>query len=286
MLAIQVVSYQTASEVEALVDSLRRHPPAVPWHLVIIDNGSPDGSVARLVELYGDTFDVTVVTEPVNLGFGGAHSKTAATLPTPYVAFLNPDCLIETNGLTACVRYLEEQPEVGVVGPLLLQLNGEVENTAYAFPNPWSAVAGRKSFLRKLWPNNPLSRRYLLSDHSPTEIRHPDWLAGTCMVVRREEFLSLGGFDPRYFVYWEDCDLCWRYKKERNQTTAFLPVGRIVHSRDAAAGKVKPQAIRYFHRSAYHLVKAHIAPQPWNPIRWFAWAALGLRARLQLARGR
>ena len=106
------------------------------------------------------------------------------------------------------------------------------------------------------------------------------------MVVRRAEFLQMGGFDPRFFLYWEDCDLCWEYRKQLDLGTAILPAGEIHHTTEAATTKVRPFAIRHFNRAAYKLVCKHLYPFPLHPWRVFAYVMLSLRTYVTIARGR
>ena len=281
-LAILIVNYQTGDEIGALIDSLRAHPPNLPWHAVVIDNGSPDGSGEQLAQRYAAATDVTVWLTGRNLGFGQANNWAAKQLTAEYLAFLNPDCLVEADAFTAAVEYLERNPGIGVVGPRFYRSWGELEATVRTFPDLWAGLAGRQSKLRKLWPNNPLSKRYLVEDQAMDGAMVCDWVVGTVMVVRRGEFLRIGGFDPDFFLYWEDCDLCWRYLKRLQLKTAYLPVGHVVHLSEGASKKVRPFAIRHFNRAAYTLVRKHIYVSRLHPLRWFAWLALGLRTRLQL----
>ncbi|MEO7995372.1 MAG: glycosyltransferase family 2 protein [bacterium] len=286
-LSILTVSYQTATEVARLVESLHAHPPSCDWHLVIVDNASPDRSGPSLAAKYADDPTVTVRLSDTNRGFGQANNWAAGMCDSEYLAIVNPDCIVEADSFDGCIAFLKTHPEVGVVGPRFFDPSGEPQAWVRNFPNPWAGLGGRQSFLRRLWPDNPFSRSYLLEDDSDNDgPRLCDWVVGTVMVVRRDEFLAIGGFDPDFFLYWEDCDLCWRYWKLSGLRTAFIPSGRIVHHAEAASRKVKPFAIRHFNRAAYLLVRKHLYPSPWHPLRWFAWFALGLRARIQLWRAR
>lgn len=283
-LALLTVSYQTEEEVLRLVESLRAQPPQVPWHLVIVDNASPDGSGARLAAAFDGATDVTLLLSATNRGFGQANTWAAQQVAADFLGFINPDCVIEAEPFTAAIAYLEAHPEIGVVGPQFFRPWGELEATVRTFPTLAAGFAGRQSLLRKVWRNNPWSRRYLIEDQAADAPMVCDWVVGTLMVVRRAEFLQLGGFDPDYFLYWEDCDLCWRYRKVLNLGTVYLPAGRVVHAAEAAAAKVRPFAVRQFHQAAYTLVRKHLYPSPLHPVRWLAWIALQLRMRWKLWR--
>lgn len=280
------VAYQTDAEVSALVDSLRTHPPASPWHLVIIDNASPDGSGASLARRYADAIEVTVLQSEANLGFGAANNRVAAAAQSPYLCFVNPDCLVDENPIDTMRDLLAARPEIGVVGVEFYAFDGSVQSSGRRFPSAAAGLGGRKSPIRKLWPNNPWSRHYLMDDQpmSPGEVRLVDWVAGTVMMVRREEFLALGGFDPEYFLFWEDADLCWQYRHTRRQQVAYLRAGHVRHQSGAAAEKAKPFSIRKFHESAKVLLCKRLYRFPLHPWRLFALFALSLREWLLLRR--
>jgi GT2 family glycosyltransferase len=100
---------------------------------------------------------------------------------------------------------------------------------------------------------------------------------GAAMLVRAEPFEAVGGFDERYFLYWEDADLCHRLR-DRGWSTRYVPRARVVHSGGASAKTGSREATRAFHRSAYLYYATHVVPSPWNPARWFARVALNARA--------
>lgn len=284
-LAIIVVAYQSGEDVLALIDSLTQHPAAIPCEIHVLDNASPDGSGTQLAAALDSKDDVRVHQLEANLGFGAACNRGAEATDATYLCFLNPDCLVLDNALDAACELLATSPAIGVVGLRVYRPDGTLEPTARSFPDPWSGVAGRKSLLRRLWPKNPLSRRFLLADQVASGASQPvDWVAGTALVVRRADFLQLGGFDPAFFLYWEDADLCKRYHDQLLLGTRYLAAGAIRHQGDGSASKAKPFAIRQFHRAAFTYVCRYLAPSPWHPLRWFAWCALRLRQMLLLAR--
>lgn len=278
------VSYQTGAEITRMVESLRAHPPSLPWHLVLIDNASPDGSGPELAARFAGEPDATVVLSDTNLGFGVANNRIAQTANSPYIGFINPDCEIVSDPFGGMVDYLRSHPEAGVTGAVFLAPDGNPQSSPRRFPSPAAGLGGRNSPIRKLWPGNPWTRHYLMEDQPAGEPTVCDWVAGTVMVVRREEFLRLGGFDPDYFLYWEDADLCWRYRHELGLHAVYLPTGEVRHIAGAASDKIKPFSVRQFNKGARILVRKRLYPSPWHPLRWFALAALAVRERILLAK--
>jgi GT2 family glycosyltransferase len=112
-----------------------------------------------------------------------------------------------------------------------------------------------------------------------------DWVMGAAMLVRHDRFDEVGGFDEGYFLYWEDADLCRRLR-DRGYTTRYVPGAIVRHAGGASAKTASALATRAFHRSAYRYYATHTVPSPWHPLRWFARAALTLRAEWRVRRGK
>ena len=104
-----------------------------------------------------------------------------------------------------------------------------------------------------------------------------DWVMGASMLIRREVFDLLHGFDERFFLYWEDADLC-RRMRARGYTVRFVPAARVTHAGAASSRTASRLANRAFHRSAYLYFATHTVPSRWHPLRGFAWVALTARS--------
>ena len=111
-----------------------------------------------------------------------------------------------------------------------------------------------------------------------------DWVSGACMLVRREAFDRVGGFDPRFFLYWEDADLC-RRMRSNGYRVRYHPSARVAHTVGQSSRTARRLAIRAFHQSAYLYYTLHVARSPWHPARWIARFLLWVRCRWQLSKG-
>jgi GT2 family glycosyltransferase len=112
-----------------------------------------------------------------------------------------------------------------------------------------------------------------------------DWVSGSCVLVQREAFNDIGGFDERYFLYWEDADLCRRLRNA-GWTIRFRPDARVVHVGAQSSRTVKPLAIRAFHRGAFLYYATHVAPSRWSARRWLAAGLLFARCGIKLLAAR
>ena len=165
---------------------------------------------------------------------------------------------------------------------------GKLEQSARGFPDASTGLFGRSTLLGKLAQKfgktgkGGVSGKNLLVDPEKTEPYDVDWVAGTIMLIHRDCWDRIGGFDEDYFMYWEDADLCFRAKKAGFRTMYF-PSSFVLHVPGSSARKNRAKTIRWFHNSAYTYIKKNVSPGP-SFIRGFAWCALNSRAALLIAR--
>ena len=143
---------------------------------------------------------------------------------------------------------------------------------------------GRSSSLQRLLPSLRVAHRNVVSDDAIASGRSSvvvDWLSGACMLARRDALEEVGGFDERYFLYWEDADLCRRLRA-RGYHVRYVPEATAVHEVGHSSRRAKAASIRAFHASAYLYYTTHVAPAPLDPKRAVARALLAARCWLRL----
>jgi len=154
---------------------------------------------------------VTWIRSAKNLGFGRAVNLARARLSTPYLWVLNPDVSPAPSALGILCDYLDSHPNVGIVVPKLLGADGRLQfsvRTFYDLPT----LLMRRTPLGRYFPNHPRLRRHLMSDWDHADIREVDWALGACLLIRGAA-VPVEIFDPRFFLYFEDVDLCLRLKR-------------------------------------------------------------------------
>ena len=158
--------------------------------------------------------------------------------------------------------------------------DGTPQGNAHGDPTMMTALFGRTSLMRRLVPRFPAVTRNVVPADAPGDCSlEVDWVSGACCLVRRQAFEDVGGFDERYFLYWEDADLCRRVRRE-GWRIRFRPdpAARVVHTAGRSSAGVSAQAMRAFHDSAYRYYATHVARGRVNPARWVAWVLLKARA--------
>ena len=202
--AAVVVTYHSEAEIDSCLRSLQNVA-----EIVVVDNGSADRT-CEIASRYGG--GVRLIANRVNRGFAAAANQGVLATASPFVLFLNPDAVL-LNSLRPLVEQMQT-PGVGAVGGRLVddQERTQVGFGIRAFPTP-ASLAFEALLVNRLWPRNPVNRRYrcLDLDHDrPQEVDQP---AGAFLMVRREVLEAIGGWDERFYPLWfEDVDLCRRIR--------------------------------------------------------------------------
>lgn len=202
-----IVNFRTPKLTIDAVRSVLDEPETA--QVIVVDNASGDDSEVTLRSGLPDDPRVELIVAGENRGFGAGNNLGARAATAPILFLLNSDALLHAGSMRLLVAALEEHPEVGIVAPRLLLQDGTEQSDAYgAFPTVLSIARNRLPAAR-----DPL---------------HPDWVTGAAMMMRRSEFLDLGGFDERIFMYGEDSKLCSDYAR-RGLGTIRVPEAKVTH---------------------------------------------------------
>jgi GT2 family glycosyltransferase len=203
-----------------------------------------------------------------------------AATTAPLVLIMNPDCRLVAGSVTALEQELQAHPDCAIVGPRILSPDGSAQGNARGDPNMFTGLFGRTSRLRRMLPRLQVSQRNVLdgTNDRPAAV---DWVSGACMLVRRDALARVNGFDERYFLYWEDADLCKRLRVV-GYTVRYAPTATAIHRVGHSSRTARASSIRAFHDSAYLYYSTHVARGALHPKRLVARALLSARCWLQL----
>jgi N-acetylglucosaminyl-diphospho-decaprenol L-rhamnosyltransferase len=279
-LAVIIVNYNAGAHLAACLDSIARDRRLDGAEVFVVDNDSTDGS-ERAAECRGPR--VRLVRNRTNRGFGAAVNQAAGMTGASRLLLLNPDCEVSEGAVDLLLAALDRDPRAAVAAPQLLDEDGSTQASARGDPSAATGLFGRHSLLARVFPDAAPARRNLPARDivaSGVESAEVDWVMGACMLLRRDAFDEVHGFDEGYFLYWEDADLCRRLRM-RGYRTLYIPAARVRHAgaRSAESSRAARRiAMRHFHRSAYRYYATHVARSPWHPARWVARVALPIRA--------
>jgi N-acetylglucosaminyl-diphospho-decaprenol L-rhamnosyltransferase len=244
--AAVVVNYESGDLLTTAVASLLADDSAGNSEVVVVDNGSGDGSVARLLHAHPD---VVVVEPGANVGYATAANLGIARTHAPVVAVCNPDLVVTHGTASAMLARLDAEPDLAGVGPQIRDADGTVYPSARTQPSVVDAVG--HAILGTVRPRNRFTRRYRALDADPERARDVDWVSGAMIWLRRNALASIGGWDESYFMYVEDVDLCWRLRR-LGWRVAYEPTGRVVHVQGASTARHPYRMLVAHHRSLYH----------------------------------
>jgi GT2 family glycosyltransferase len=227
---------------------------------------------------------VQLVQNTANVGFSRGVNQGLAVSTAPLVLIMNPDCRLVAGAVATLRSVLDARPDCAIVGPRILNPDGSVQGSAGGDPDMLTGLFGRTALLGRLVPFLPVAKRNVVAEEairSGEQSVVVDWLSGACMLARRTALEEVGGFDERFFLYWEDADLCRRLRL-RGQTVRYVPPATAIHRVGQSSRTARTFAIRAFHRSAYLYYATHVAPAPLNPKRALARAILNTRCWFQV----
>lgn len=277
-LSIIIVNYNGGMLVDACLESIYAHPPATAFEVVLIDNASTDGSGARVHAAFPA---LRYIANDSNAGLARAFNKGLAAAQGRYLLALDNDTRILPGALQSLLDFMDAHPDVGATGSLLLNPDLTPQRTFRRKPSALNAVFGRRSLITRLWPSNPLSSRYLMSEkgetNDPFEV---DWVSTAALMVRHDVYTSVGGLDEDFFVYWVDADWCARIRAGSWKIFA-VPASRVIHDENLKARRRARRNVRMlidFHRGAYLYYRKNHARSALNPMAWIALIGLSLRA--------
>jgi GT2 family glycosyltransferase len=250
---VVMVSWNAADLLPAALGPLRDHPSI---RVLVADNGSEDRSIEVAEEL-----GARVVTIGWNSGFGFACNRAAELGEASIILFLNPDTRVTAADIHRCAERLLDDPSVGILGCKLVQANGELDHACRrAIPRPADAL--------RYFALGASRSNYVVEGNLDEETE-VEAVNGAFLMIRRDLFVRVGGFDERYWMYAEDLDLCLLVRNE-GAKVLYWPEVVAVHLKGASSGRYRsPRVNWHFHRSMWLFFRKHQASSFGWPMRAF-----------------
>ena len=220
-IAIVIVNYNTCEYLRRCLASIHEGDAV---EVIVVDNASSDGSAEMVRTCYPH---VTLRAKKSNAGYGAAANEAIASCNADYILLLNSDTLLQSNTAHALQSYLDRHPQTALVGPRLNNSDGTLQASCYPYPTPFNLFL-EESLLGRLVAYIPGVRNRYLRTWPHDKARSVPWVLGAALAMRRDAFLAVGGFDPTFFMYFEEIDLCRRLRAAGWQID-FAPVTIIIH---------------------------------------------------------
>ncbi len=241
-ISIVIVTYNSRSDIDRCLDSIRRHGGSATREIVVVDNHSTDGTAAAVRDRWPS---VPVIGVGSNVGFARANNIGVRQTTGELVLFLNPDTEIQPGAIDRLVAALVARPDAAAAGPRLVDGSGRPELSFGSMIGPLAELR-QKLLVRgndRGWPIVAARVQRLTS--IPREV---DWVSGACLLVWRADAEAAGLFDERYFMYAEDVDLCAAIRA-RGRKVLFVPGAQVIHFR-GKSGATAPLATAAAYRAS------------------------------------
>ncbi len=253
-LSILIVNWNVRDLLRRCLSSVFAHWQTRKMEVIVVDNGSTDGSR----EMVRTEFpQVHLIANPDNRGFTAANNQGLSVARGRYVLLLNPDTEVVGDALEVMVAFADAHPDVGVVGPQLLNPDGTVQSSRRRFPTLATALF-ESTWLQPYAPRR-LLRRYYVLDRSDDEVQDVDWVTGAALMARREAVGQVGPLDEGFFMYSEELDWCRRFR-EAGWRVVYLPTARVIHHEGKSSEQVLPARHIHFQTSKVRYFRKYHGP--------------------------
>jgi GT2 family glycosyltransferase len=264
-LSIIIVNWNTCDLLADCLKSIYTTTQDLSFETIVIDNGSSDGSVARVQAEFPQ---VRLVVNGQNVGFAPANNQGIARGQGRYLLLLNSDTQVQPGALAALVRFADAQPQAGVVGCRLLNADGSLQPSWANFPTVWTEVTGQ--LVR--------GGRVVANQAEAVEV---DWVGGACFLVRAKAVAAVGLLDERYFMYAEEVDWCYRMQ-QYGWKIYYLVNAQVIHLGGGSASRASFGQLRRLYESKLRFFAKHYGHRQAEWLRYGLIVAngLGLARRL------
>lgn len=232
-LSIIIVSWNVREHLANCLRSIEEYRPCEEFEIIVVDNASSDGTVDYIKHNFPR---VTTIANKENRGFAAANNQGIERSKGEYILFLNPDTIVHPNSLDALVKFMEHNEQVGACGPKLLNEDGAIQASVRRFPTFRGALYRHTAF-RLSGVFQGQYKKLRMTDFGYDRQSDVDQLSGAALMARRSVINEVGAMDERFFMYYEEVDLCYRIK-QASWRIVFTPKAVITHLGGQSATKI------------------------------------------------
>ncbi|AFN73539.1 glycosyl transferase family 2 [Melioribacter roseus P3M-2] len=254
-LSIIIVNYNVKEFLLNLLESIRKASDNLSIETIVVDNASEDGSVEAIQTKFPE---VILIANEKNLGFGAANNIALEKARGKYLLLLNPDTIVKEDTFRKMIDFFDKNPNAGIAGCKVLNPDGTLQLACRrSFPGPWTSFT-KVMGLSSLFPKSKLFARYNLTFLDENQTYEVDAVSGAFMMLRREVYEKIGGFDPQFFMYGEDLDLCYR-TQQAGYKVYYVHSTEIFHYKGESTKRSSIDETKYFYDAMHLFVKKHLS---------------------------
>lgn len=207
-LSIIVVHHQTPELLKLCLKSIQSTSANLDYEVLVIDSTISRRAKDLISELYSN---IKYLPFKENLGYAHGVNVGIKNSSSKYILILNPDVILTDNSIQKMISYMDKHPDIGMLGPRVLNFNGTQQKTYFSYYKPITILARRSRLLGKIGLFRRALDNFLMNNTDPTKLQTPDWIMGSVLLVRQEVIDQIGGMDERFFMYFEDVDWARRF---------------------------------------------------------------------------
>ena len=257
-LSIIIVNYNVKEFILNLLHSIKKASFNISSEIIVIDNASDDGSVDAIKEKFPS---VKLIENKKNIGFGAANNKGLELAQGDYILFINPDCIVSEDTFDKMISFFENNKDCGLAGCKILNSDGTLQLACRrSFPGPWTSFT-KVTGLSNIFPKSRIFTRYNLTYLDENQSYEVDAVSGSFMMIRKEVYNKVGGFDEQFFMYGEDLDLCYRVQKA-DYEVYYVHDTQIIHYKGESTKRSNLDETKLFYDAMNKFVKKHLSSFP------------------------
>ncbi len=254
-LSIIIVNYNVKEFLQNLIHSIAKAAVNIKYEIIIIDNASDDGSAEFIKDKYPN---VKLIVNNKNLGFSKANNLGLKIAQGKYFLILNPDTLLREDTLQKMIEFYQSTPDAGLAGCKILNPDGSLQLACRrSFPGPWTSFC-KVTGLSTIFPKSKIFARYNLTYLDENQTCEVDAISGSFMMMKREVYEKIGGFDEEFFMYGEDLDLCYRIQKA-GYKVYYVHDTQIIHYKGESTKRSSLDETKIFYNAMNLFVKKHLS---------------------------
>lgn len=232
-LSIIIVSYNVKDLARECLDRIGRSKDVLKKEIIVVNNASSDGSAEMIKQNFKD---VIIIENKRNIGFAGANIQGIGISKGEFILLVNSDVFVAEDSIEKAVGFMSKNPNCGILGVRIVDKNGQLQPSARYFPTPWRLFLSYSGIGNK-FADIPFLRGVDNMKWGHDSVREADWVPGLFFLMRKKMLDKIGFFDPKYFLYYEEVDLCLRAKKN-GWKILFYPWAEVIHLGGESAKRI------------------------------------------------
>ncbi len=254
-LSIIIVNYNVKEFLQNLIHSIEKASLHLTKEIIVVDNASDDGSIEFIREKFPQ---IKLIANKVNLGFGKANNLGLKEAKGKFILLINPDTLIAEDTFDKMIEFFNRKPEAGLAGCKIINPDGTLQLACRrSFPGPWTSFT-KVTGLSSLFPKSKFFAKYNLTYLDENQTYEVDAISGSFMMMRKEVYQKVGGFDEQFFMYGEDLDFCYRVQSAGFKVF-YVHTTQIIHYKGESTRRSNIDETKLFYNAMHLFVKKHLS---------------------------